>query len=157
METQEAVQNKIKRPLGITLLGYLLLLSALGSAVDMFAVFKGSGSDGLVLGFYAPSPLPEIELGLMMIWSALCGVFLLKMTNKGRILTIALMTWNIVSLANGMIVSNGPAGDGTTFSQILNGEATALGILVWGLTVFFAAGIMGWIVVYLLKVRKYFV
>ena len=152
-----AAQQKSKRPIGVTLLGYLLLIISVSSITDLISSFKNGVSDGMFLGFSAPFPLPEIELFLLIVGNAIAGVLLLKLNPLGRITALAVMTWNLVSLANGMIVSNGPVGDGVTFSSIISGEAQKVGAIFWAVSFLVAAGLMVWIIVYLAKSKKYFV
>lgn len=145
-----------RRPLFVTLFGYLLLVGAVLDLAAWVDVFKGVPLDSTVLGLTAPQPLPTLEFALRFAAKIVAGVGLLKLREWGRLVAMGLVVYEAVSFVNVMLITGGPGVGGVTSRAVFAGEAEAGAVMTWAITVIVGVGVYVAIALYLGRMREKF-
>lgn len=143
-----------KRPLGVTLLGYLFLLTAVG---QVHMLIQGSIPLDTFLGFLAPTPLPHIEIGLKLILFVVLGIGLLRMDSWARLLFIGTLYLSIATTVTGAVFGLLNRGREQQINEMFPGVVDSQASMMWLLQLLFAVGILVVLLVYAYRLKPKFV
>lgn len=142
-----------RRPLGVTLLGYLLLLMAFGQG-QLF--FSKDYPFYTFLGFLAPAPLPHIEVALKLILFIVLGVGLLRMERWARWLLIISLYISLATTLVGAVLGWMNQGRATQIDEMFPGAVDTQANMMWLVQLIIAVGILVLLLIYSYRLKSAF-
>ena len=142
-----------RRPLGVTLLGYLFFLMALNQV--HLLVTKMSEFDTF-LGFLAPVPFPQIEAILKGILFIILGVGLLRMERWGRWLLIGTLYLSLGTTLVGAVFGWINRGREQQIDEMFPGLVDTQASMQWLIQLILAGGILILLLLYSYRMKRYF-
>jgi hypothetical protein len=147
-----------KRPLGITLIGYLLLFTAVFQAKVVWQIFIGQSQIETFMGIMTSVPLlPEIEFLIKWAIYIFCGIGFMKFIPISRIVFLAFTGWNILSILIGGIKTLITSKREAALSQMVGDAFVPTATFQWLLTIAFSGIILIVVFIYVLRSKRYFV
>ncbi len=147
-----------KRPLGITLIGYLMLFTAVFQLRMVWQIIIGDSQIETFMGIMTSVPfLPEIEFLIKWAIYIFCGIGFMKFIPASRIVFLAFTGWNIISVLIGGIKTYITSKREATLTQMV-GEAFQPTVTYgWLLTIAFSGIILILMFLYIYKSKRHFV
>jgi len=154
MRTNNLMSDQSKRrPLGVTLLGYLLLISAVFQGI---ALFQGKVEFATFLGFLAPTPLPQIEYGVELLLYIGVGIGLLKMLPWARITFIVMLGISIATTIIGFVTTLSAHRHEQQLGEMFPGQVESTVGPAWFVQLVVAVGILAAVLIYMLRRKDEF-
>ncbi|MCB2200082.1 hypothetical protein KQI63_11795 [bacterium] len=142
-----------KRPLGVTLLGYLFLLTAVG---QIHMLIKGTIPFDTFLGFLAPTPLPHIEFGIKLILFVVLGIGLLRMDAWSRLLLIATLYLSLATTLTGAVFGLLNRGREEQINEMFPGVVDSQANMIWVIQLIIAGGVLLLLLIYAYRLKAAF-
>ena len=142
-----------KRPLGVTLLGYLFLLTAVG---QIHMLIKGVLPFDTTLGFLAPTPLPQIEFGIKVLLFIVLGIGLLRMDKWARLLLIGTLYLSLATTVTGAVFSLLNRGREQQIDAMFPGVVDSQANMEWLVQLIVAGGVLVFLLIYAYRLKPRF-
>lgn len=142
-----------RRPLGVTLLGYLLLLTAVFQGI---ALFSEKQEFSTFLGFLAPAPWPQIEFGAKFLLYVVVGVGLLRLLPWARITFLVMLGIGIATTIIGFVTTFLAHEKEQQLGEMFPGQVDPTVTGAWFVQLVVGVGILATVFVYILRRKAAF-